>query len=904
MNEAETRAELIDPALAAAGWGVIEGSRVLREHILTPGRLEGGKGRRARGDIADYVLVYRGLKLAVIEAKAAGLPVTEGLGQAKAYAGKLGLRFAYATNGKGIHAVNLATGSEGPLEAYPTPEALWAAVYPEPNVWRDRFAAVPVPDKSGSWSLRCYQEVAVNRALEALGAGRRRLLVTLATGTGKTSTAFQFVWKLFKARWTLAGDGARQPRILFLADRNTLANQAFNDFNAFNAFEETALVRISPDAIRKTGKVPANGAVFFTIFQTFMASAGSATEREDTETEEPITALAEINPPERESAGYMYILQCGDGSFYTGSTKHLNKRLAEHQSGEGAKHTGARLPVKLVHFETFDRIDAAFAREKQIQGWSRAKKLALIQGDSSHLKKLALNRSEPAPVKIGSAPEPVEGYFGEYPKDFFDLIIIDECHRGGANDEGEWRAILEYFSPAAQLGLTATPKRKDNADTYAYFGEPLHIYSLKEGINDGFLTPFRLRQMSTTLDEYIHTSDNLVEEGAVPVGRRFEEREFNRDIVIPEREEYRVKLFLDLIDPDEKTLVFCAGRDHALLVRDLINKHKSRTHPDYCVRVTSADGDIGEQFLKRFQDNEQIIPTILTTSHKLSTGVDARNVRNIVLMRPVPNIIEFKQIVGRGTRLYDGKDYFTIIDFVKAHLQFSDPEWDGEPEPPEEPGTMKPGGSIGRGAGGAGGGTIVAPPVPVVRAKVRLADGKERTLQHMTVLTFWHPDGSPISAKEFLELLYGKLPALVADEADLRTRWSDPASRMTLLDGLGEQGFGHDQLAEMGRVIDAESGDIFDVLAHVAFGAAPISRKERAAKAEAGLAAKYPVKLAGFLKFVLAQYVKSGVEELDPAKLPALLNLRYNHAIADSRELGSPQQIREAFAGFQRALYD
>ncbi len=275
--------------------------------------------------------------------------------------------------------------------------------------------------------------------------------------------------------------------------------------------------------------------------------------------------------------------------------------------------------------------------------------------------------------------------FGDYPADFFDLIIIDECHRGGANDEGNWRAILNYFSPAVQLGLTATPKRQANVDTYAYFGKPVYIYSLKEGINDGFLTPFKVKQIATTLDDYVYTSDDELIEGQVEWGKSYTESDFNRIIEIAEREKYRVKLFMDAIDQTQKTIMFCASQDHALAVRNLVNQMKTSKDVNYCVRVTANDGKLGEQFLRTFQDNEKTIPTILTTSQKLSTGVDARNVRNIVLMRPINSMIEFKQIIGRGTRLFDGKDYFTVYDFVKAYEHFADEEWDGPPEGPPPP---------------------------------------------------------------------------------------------------------------------------------------------------------------------------------------------------------------------------
>ena len=503
MNEAETRAEHIDPALAAAGWGVAEGSRIRREYPIAPGRIE-GPGRRRRPVTADYVLEYRNTKLAVIEAKAWDMALTEGVGQAKNYSTKMAVRFAYSSNGQGFYGIDMLTGVEGAMASFPTPIELWDQTFAEANAWRDRFAAVPFEDKGGSHPGRYYQDIAVERVLDAVASDKQRILLTLATGTGKTFIAFQIAWKLFHSRWNLTREPSRRPRILFLADRNILADQAYN---AFSAFPDDALVRIEPGDIRNKGRVPKNGSLFFTIFQTFMSGTGP------------------------------------DGT--------------------------------------------------------------------------------PAP------------YFGEYPPDFFDFIVIDECHRGGANDESNWRGILDYFAPAVQLGLTATPKRKDNVDTYRYFGEPVFVYSLKEGINDGFLTPFRVKQIQTTLDEYVYTPDDKVVEGEVEAGRRYVETDFNRIIEIKAREQKRVEILLGQINQNEKTLVFCANQAHALAVRDLINQFKKSTDPNYCHRVTSDDGELGEQYLRDFQDNEKSIPTVLTTSQKLSTGVDARNIRNIVLMRPV-----------------------------------------------------------------------------------------------------------------------------------------------------------------------------------------------------------------------------------------------------------------------------
>jgi type I restriction enzyme R subunit len=452
-----------------------------------------------------------------------------------------------------------------------------------------------------------------------------------------------------------------------------------------------------------------------------------------------------------------------------------------------------------------------------------------------------------------------------------------------------------------QLGLTATPKRTINADTYAYFGDPVFTYSLKEGINDGFLTPFKVKQIATTLDEYVYTPDDQVVEGGIEAGKRYEEKDFNKVIEIKEREKYRVKVFMDLIDQREKSIVFCATQAHALAVRDLINQAKTSTDPNYCARVTANDGALGDQHLRDFQDNEKTIPTVLTTSQKLSTGVDARNVRNIVLMRTVASMIEFKQIIGRGTRLYDGKDHFTIYDFVKAHHHFSDPEWDGEPlEPdPRPPRT-------GNGATDVPAGEPAAPTYfdpPPARITVKLADGKERKIQHMTATAFWGADGRPMSAAQFLEVLYGALPEFFKDEDELRRIWSAPDTRKALLAGLAEKGFGREPLAEMQKIIEAENSDLFDVLAYVAFAAEPVTRAERAAAAHSAVAAEFTDKQQAFVDFVLAQYVKQGVDELDAEKLSPLLQLKYRALNDAFAELGKPDQVRKVFVGFQRHLY-
>lgn len=776
MNEAETRAELIDPKLRACGWGVVEGSKVLREYQITAGKIQTGGGR-GRREIADYVLVYKDIKLAVIEAKSDELEVGEGVMQAKKYAEKLQLDTTYSTNGKEIYQICMKTGEEGLVSDFLSPEELWNKTFAEQNEWREKFANVPFEDKGGTWQLRYYQEIAVKNTLEALASGKDRILLTLATGTGKTAIAFQIAWKLFQTRWTVQqahrpNEPARRPRILFLADRNILADQAFN---SFSAFPEDALVRIKPNEIKKKGRVPTNGSIFFTIFQTFM-------------------------------------------------------------SGTDAE-------------------------------------------------------GKPAP------------YFGDYPEDYFDFIIIDECHRGGANDESNWRGILEYFSPAVQLGLTATPKRDDNADTYKYFGEPVYIYSLKEGINDGFLTPFKVKRIKTTLDDYRYTSDDMVVEGEIEEGKLYEEKDFNRTIEIVEREAKRVNIFLDEANQNEKAIIFCANQAHAALIRDLVNQNAKNKDPFYCVRVTANDGEEGERMLREFQDNEKTIPTILTTSQKLSTGVDARNIRNIVLLRPVNSIIEFKQIVGRGTRLFDGKEFFTIYDFVDAYKHFSDPEWDGEPLEPEprEPKPYPP-------AEPKEPPTASEPDEPrpkKKRVKVKLRDGKERTIQHTVQTSFWSADGKPVSAEEFLNNLFGELPKLFKDEEELRKLWSNPITRRTLLERLEEVGFPKSDLVTLQKLVNMENSDLYDVLEYVFNGDyIAMTRESRAKAAEATIFALLNDQQREFIAFVLSKYIETGVDELDQEKLPILLQNKYQ-SLQDAREiLGEIPEIRSLFIEFQEHLYN
>ena len=771
MNEADTRAELIDPKLRAVGWGEIEGSRIRREYPIKDGEIKPG-GKREGTLSADYVLVYKNRILAAIEAKSNELDVGEGVGQAKDYAKKLHLATTYATNGEKIYEINMHTGKQGDVSKFPSPDELWNKTFNERNEWHDKFDAVPIETFGNDKFVRYYIEIAINKAMEAIAKNKKRILLTLATGTGKTRIASQIARKLFKSRWNLQKDGRRTPRILFLADRNILANQAYL---GFDSFPEDSLLRIKPSEIKKRdGDVPTNASVFFTIFQTFTS---------------------------------------------------------------------------------------------------------------------------------GVKDKP---YFKQYDRDFFDLIVIDECHRGGAKDESSWREILEYFEPAVQIGLTATPKREDNADTYKYFGEPVYTYSLKEGIRDGFLTPFRVKIIESSLDEYVYEPDDDVEEGEIEEGKTYDLKDLNVTIEIEARERRLVQEMLASINPNEKTIVFCANQAHAALIRELINEESSSSNPDYCERVTANDGAIGETHLRYFQDNDKEIPTILTTSRKLSTGVDARNIRNIVLMRIVNSMIEFKQIIGRGTRLWQDKDYFTVIDFVGAYHKFNEPEWDGEPIEPV------PGGS-------GGGHTTIEekecdecgemscicdkPPISK-KVKIKLADGKAREIE-ITSISMFMIDGKPVGVEEFIKNLFNtlQLPELFESENTLRKLWGNPITRRELLKKLEERNCTRADLLKLQQMIDAKDCDLFDVLQFISYARKPVTRLERATKAEDNIFNILNSQQREFIDFVLSNYVKNGIDELDDRNLGTIITNKYRSITDAEQELGNTDEIRDVFIKFQEHLY-
>lgn len=773
MNESDTRLHKIDPKLKAAGWGVTEGSRITTEYTFTRGKIS--RSQKGVQKKADYVLIYKGVKLAIVEAKSDELSYAEGVAQAKEYADMLNIRYTYATNGNDIYEMDRQTYEEHFVTSYPSPDELWQRVYGQTNEWRDKLNEQPFYS-DGVRQPRYYQETAVRKVLEGIAKGERRILLTLATGTGKTFIAFQIAWKLFQTRWNLKKTGTR-PRILFLADRNVLANQAMIDFGGFKS---DAMVRIKPGSVAKNGEVPTNGSIFFTIFQTFM---------------------------------------CGP--------------------------------------------------------------------DDSP-------------------------YFGQYPKDFFDLVIIDECHRGGAKDESNWRGILEYFEPAVQLGLTATPRVDQNVNTYTYFKYHAYEYSLKQGIEDGFLTPFRHINMKSNIDDYIYSPDDEVVSGEVQLGKTYTEEDFYKgNIKIRQRDEARVKEFLEGMGETEKGIVFCATQAHAAEVRDMINAYRRKR--GYCERVTANDGEAGETFLEEFKNNEKTIPTILTTSEKLSTGVDAKNVRHIVLMRPVNSMIEFKQIIGRGTRIYDGKFFFTIWDFVQAFRKYSQPDWDGEPvcpkcgsnpcvcaTRPSKPYPKYDEEERGWAAHDDGDDENTVPQKETL--EIVLSDGRARRIKFVNDVMFWGADGIPISTQRFIEEMFGRLPDFFSSSEDLHTIWSDPDTRDALLEKLEDAGYGEDVLKDIRKIIDAEKCDLLDVLEYIAYATTPIERRVRAERIN-----DYYLHLSDaqkqFVEYIVNAYIKSGVDELRMNKLQTLLSLKFGSVPEGISALGGAPVARKVFKDFQYYLY-
>ncbi|EHN8354666.1 DEAD/DEAH box helicase family protein [Campylobacter coli] len=762
-SEDDTRVKLIDTKLYASSWSE---ENITRNYYFTDGRkLIGNK--RAERKFADYLLKFQNNNLAIIEAKKQNKDALDGLSQGIEYAKTLNVPFVYSTNGDKIYEYDLRVSRGEYIENFPSPNELFQRVYGNLKEWQYKLLTqreLYIPQKT----LRYYQKIAVDKVIEALINGKDRILLTLATGTGKTTIAFALCYRLLEARWNKENKD-QKPKILFLCDRVSLRDQALGEFNAV----ESDCKVISAEEIRKNdGKIITNANVFFGIYQSL---AANSKDQENTQEEQ-------------------------ESKFYL-----------------------------------------------------------------------------------------------QYPKDFFDLIIIDECHRGGANEEGNWACVLEHFSSATHLGLTATPKKSDNIDTYRYFGESAYEYSLKEGIEDGFLTPYKVKRITTTLSEgYVYNPDDLIE-GELEKGF-YKMSEFERNIHLPQYNDFLAKEILKLIDPMDKTIIFCANQAHASDIKRAINKFKSVKRDDYCVRVTSDEGKIGLEYLKQFQDNDKSYPVILTSSKMLTTGVDARNVRNIVLLANIGSIIEFKQIIGRGTRVYEGKDFFTIIDFVGATKLFYDPKWDGEKieELKEQDEKEK----------------ITKEHIKQTKEEskekksvtIHLKGTKLKVLDITT--TYVGAQGKPLSTKEFLEFLIGKLGEYYDDEAKLREIWSDQKNRERFLKALANDGVDEDALKDL-REIFQKDCDIYDVLAHLSFNAEIKTRQERVLQVENGEFLKrfQKEKAIKFIEFLLNRYQEYGIKDFDDGLKPLieLSSLGNVRELAD--EFGGLEILKQSFYDLQREIY-
>lgn len=787
MNESQTRFDLIDPVLRALGWGTAP-YRIATEQNATeiaPGRVNQASAESSSPKRADYVLMRGAERIAVIEAKHTGKDVSAGVAQARYYAECFGLRLAYATNGIDAICIDRLLGTETQikLDEFPTPD--------EVETLLELGKATDTPlEKACSripWSVaggrmpRYYQERAVEAAIKAIGNGRSRVLLTLATGTGKTYIAFQLCHKLLEAKWHrdgIVGIG-RKPRILFLADRNILADQAKEGF----AFLGEAAYRL--EAGMDADKVPKDRDVYFTIYQTLLG-----------------------------------------------------------KSEDDALEDGEQVKYKVF--------------------------------------------------------EP----------DFFDMVIIDECHRGGINDESSWRAVLDYFKNAVHIGLTATPKCDVNKDTYAYFGLPAYTYSLAQGIDDGYLTSYRVKRCHSTLERYIKAvGDKISNPDAVEDGKEYDAGQIERNAFdITERDRHFVEELFSVMPPMEKTIVFCVTQQHAAriarTIREVALEKFGISAEHYCERVTAEDGAVGEHYLRLFRDTANEIPAILVTSMKLSTGVDARDVRSIVILKNVRSMVEFKQIVGRGTRRNEGKGFFTIYDFTGATDLFRDDEWDGPQTPVPSP------------VGGGGGERPPKPPPPCPACGCLPCICEKPTKERTTITlstgrkieAHWKDsvflDGEMLDVKEFLERFCRAVKSLAPSADALKSVWRGMDSRAEFLEELKAKGFTEEKLREIQQKTDRGEYDILDISLDLVYAVEPIKRSMRAERVEIALAGMNAAQ-AALAKVILANYVSNGVWTLTREGYKGLLASRYGGLKSAESALGfsSPSGLEDFYLKLQDFLY-
>ena len=773
LSESDTRSKFIDQKLKNDGW---QENSIIREYYFTDWRKLLWNARWKR-KFADYILSYKWIKLAIIEAKKLDLEATEWLEQVKEYAKILSLRFVFSTNWKKIYQFDMQTGFWSFVENYPNPEELYEMVFEVENEAREILLKEPfyLTDKKP----RYYQEIAIQKTMEKIAENQKRILLTLATWTGKTVIAFQIIYKLFQARWSLDGIGKRRPRILFLADRNVLVNQAMNTFNPL----EKDTIKINSEEIRKrNGKVPTNASIFFWIYQALT------------------------------------------GWNYWEDTENDNSSSEE--------------------------------------------------------------------------------YFRQYDKKFFDLIVIDECHRGWAREDGNWAEILKYFESAVQVGLTATPKRDDNIDTYKYFWNPIYEYSLKNGIDDGFLTPFKIKRIQLNTDEFVLNSSDKIISWEVKK-QVFGVNDMDRTIVIDERTELVAQTILQQINKMDKTIVFCVDQDHALRMRDAINKYKTVKDADYCVRVTSNEWEIWKIFLEKFQNNSKDIPTILISSQMLTTWVDALNVRNIVLDRNIWSIVEYKQIIGRGTRVFDGKDFFTVYDFRWATTKFVDEIWDWLLEDDFEKEEK-----IFENKNKEENFKDFLPKDEKIKEKnekifVKLADNREIKIINIETRYLDPSTGKHLSSEDFIKKILGELPKFYQNEHDLRLAWADPETREKFLKNLEYIWLDREQIENLKKIFAAEKSDIFDILAYISYGNEMKNRYERSKIAKSILEKYESPKAKDFLQFLLELYEREWIMNFKKDGLSSKIEL-FNRWLAReiAAEFGWVQELKQAYYDLQKGIYE
>lgn len=779
VTEADTCRKFVVPKLVAAGWDS-EPHSIAEQRTITDGRIVPvGKGFvRKPPKRADYLLRYRrDFTLAVVEAKAAYKTAADAVQQAKHYAEMLGLKFAYATNGHEIIEFDYFIGLERTIDHFPAPEELWRRYRGGNGLKDDRVSEqVLTPSNySVGKSERYYQQIAINRAVESLLKGRRRVLITMATGTGKTVVAFQICWKLWSARWNRTGE-FRRPRILYLADRNILIDQPKDS-----------------------------------IFAAF-----------------------------------------GDARY-------------KIESGEAVK--------------------------------SREMYFAIYQALAEDERRM--------------------GLFKSFPTDFFDLVIIDECHRGSARDESAWREILHYFEPAFQVGMTATPLRDDNRDTYRYFGNPIYQYSLRQGIEDGFLAPYRVHRVVTEWDAagWRPSKDELDRYGRPIPDDEYQTKDFERVIALRARTEAiarHLAEFMKKHDRFAKTIVFCVDQEHASEMRSALsnlNADLVAQYPDYVCRVTSNEGDIGRGHLGRFQDVDNKTPTILTTSQLLTTGVDAPTCKNIVLARVVGSMTEFKQIIGRGTRVRDdyGKLWFNILDYSgSATRLFADRDFDGDPvaiteEEILEDGETKVISEEGEAEPEAAGPEIIEPPSEE-RRKFYFDGGQVEIAAHLVYEL--DPTGKQLRVVRYTDYAAETIRTLYQTSKDLRAQWADPDKRSEILRRLEERGIAFTELADAAKQPDA---DPFDLLCHIAFNAPLRTRRERAQRLQSerkDFFDRYGPEARQILEELLEKYAEYGEAQFvlpDVLKVPPIS--RHGQIADIIRAFGGPDQLRSAVTELQGHLY-